>query len=156
MQAALQFLHGGPLVLCCSLMWLQQCAERLFSKHNSHRVSIDIMSQEAFMGMNVNAAPPYFYCANSLSNIHYLKSLLLFHQSKKIPKSFQHTHTQKKKNTYTVLWELCKIEEKRKKRKAIQITQRLNYQTRFVPLRAVQERAISIPKAGSHERGLMK
>lgn len=108
------------------------------------------------MGMNVNAAPPYFYCANSLSNIHYLKSLLLFHQSKKIPKSFQHTHTQKKKNTYTVLWELCKIEEKRKKRKAIQITQRLNYQTRFVPLRAVQERAISIPKAGSHERGLMK
>ena len=71
-----------------------------------------------------------------------------------------HTHTKekkkKKKSTYTVLWELCKIEEKRRKRKAIQITQRLNYQTRFVPLRAVQERAISIPKAGSHERGPMK
>lgn len=107
------------------------------------------------MGMNVNAAPPYFYCANSLSNIHYLKSLLLFHQSKNIPKSFQHTHKRKKKHIHGPVGALQDRGEE-KKRKAIQITQRLNYQTRFVPLRAVQERAISIPKAGSHERGLMK
>lgn len=65
------------------------------------------------MGVNVNAETPLFNCANSLSNIHYLKSLPFFHQSPKYPNLFFSTH---KKHTYTVLWELCKIEEKRRKR----------------------------------------
>ena len=44
----------------------------------------------------------------------------------------------------------------RREEKGKQITQRLNYQTEFVPRRVAQQRSISMLKDRSHERGLMK
>ncbi len=41
-------------------------------------------------GVECKCRAPLFYCANSLSNIHYLKSLLLFHQSRKYPNFLAH------------------------------------------------------------------
>lgn len=86
-------------------------------------------------------------CADSLSNMHYLKPLVSL-KPKKDQNTLKHRyiHTQNTHNPTGAL------QEKKRKRKAMQITQGLNYQTKPV----AQERSISIPKTGSHEQGLMK